>query len=91
MALAEAGAMTRMIAVTLTLAFLFIAVPASAEPQPLTETRAGMCHDFPGLAFGFCVALCEARECDRQPPGDERCGVLRRGFDRATGGVEPPC
>jgi hypothetical protein len=50
-----------------------------------------MCHDFPGLAFGFCVALCEARECDRQPPGDERCGVLRRGFDRATGGVEPPC
>jgi hypothetical protein len=55
------------------------------------ETRAGLCDGFSGVTFGMCVALCEARECDRQPADDERCEVLRRGFDRVSGGVQPPC
>jgi hypothetical protein len=84
--------MTRIITLTLTSVFLLIATPSGAtSPQPVAATRAGMCEHFSGLAFGFCVALCEARECDQQSTGDERCGVLRRGFDRATGGLEPPC
>jgi hypothetical protein len=81
------------VAITLTLALLLAAGPSSGvvrEPAS-DETRAGMCGEFSGLAFGFCVALCEARECDLQSTDDERCAVLRRGFDRATGGLEPPC
>jgi len=55
------------------------------------ETRAGMCEDFEGLPFVFCVAMCEARECDRLPPGDERCETLARGFAAVTNGASPPC
>lgn len=72
---------------------LLTAIPsmiAAAQP-PTGETRAGMCEEFSGLTYGFCVALCEARQCDLQPASDERCAVLRRGFDRASGGVHPPC
>jgi hypothetical protein len=85
--------MIRTMAIASTFALLLAAAPSSGAPlKPAAdETRAGMCGDFSGLAFGFCVALCEARECDLQPPDDERCAVLRRGFERATGGVEPPC
>jgi hypothetical protein len=43
------------------------------------------------MAFAFCVAICEARECDRQSPYDERCATLRSGFNRATGGQSAPC
>lgn len=72
---------------------LFSSMPSvAATSEPVTnEPRAGMCEAFSGLAYGFCVALCEARECDLQPAGDERCTVLRRGFDRASGGLQPPC
>ena len=85
--------MAQKLLIAFVLALLLTAKPAiSATPEPGTgETRAGMCDEFSGVAFGFCVALCEARECDRQPAGDQRCAVLRRGFDRATGGVQPPC
>jgi len=85
--------MVRMIAIASTFAFFLVAAPSSGVMlQPATdETRAGMCEDFSGLAFGFCVALCEARECDLQPLDDKRCAVLRRGFERTTGGIEPPC
>jgi hypothetical protein len=74
-------------------ALLLLTAPGAAEvPEAGTDdSRAGMCEDFSGLAFGFCVALCEARECDLQSPGDERCAVLRRGFERVTGGHQPPC
>jgi hypothetical protein len=63
---------------------------AGADPGT-DATRAGMCERFTGAAFTFCVAYCEARECDRQPAGDERCQLLRRGFDRVTGNGQPPC
>jgi hypothetical protein len=55
------------------------------------ESRAGVCGDFDGVAFTFCVALCEARECDRQPSDDARCALLRHGFARVTGGALAPC
>ena len=64
---------------------------ADAREPGTDEARAGICEAFTGVTFGFCVALCEARECDRQPADDERCEVLRRGFDRVSGGVAPPC
>jgi len=81
------------IAVVLILVLLWIGAPSAAATREVgtDETRAGMCKDFRGLAFGFCVALCEARECDRQSPADQRCAVLRRGFERASGGHQPPC
>lgn len=50
-----------------------------------------MCEDFDGLPFVFCVAMCEARECDRQAPGDERCAILAAGFATVTNGATPPC
>jgi len=50
-----------------------------------------MCNAFDGLAFTFCVALCEARECDRQPLDDVRCDALQRGFDRVSDGRTAPC
>jgi hypothetical protein len=53
--------------------------------------RAGICDSFDGLAFAFCVAMCEARECDHQPAYDERCATLRSGFERVTGGQSAPC
>lgn len=84
--------MTRRIALAVMFALLS-AIPsmiAAAEPSA-DATRAGMCEEFSGLAYGFCVALCEARECDLQPASDQRCAVLRRGFDRASGGIQPPC
>jgi hypothetical protein len=85
--------MVHKIAVASVFALLLFAVPSggSMRERAPDETRAGMCADFSGLAFGFCVALCEARQCDLQPPSDERCAVLRRGFERTTGGLEPPC
>jgi len=81
------------IVLALTVLLLSIA-PLSAGAEPETardDSRAGMCEDFPGLAFAFCVALCEARQCDLQPPDDARCAVLRRGFERASGGRQLPC
>jgi hypothetical protein len=65
--------------------------PAPAFEPGTDDTRAGLCDAFAGAAFTLCVAFCEARECDRQPSGDERCALLRRGFSRVTGGVTPPC
>ena len=81
------------------------ALPASAlpladasEPPPSPDdalddldARAGMCDRFDGLAFTFCVALCEARACDLLDPDDQRCALLRDGFTRASGGGAPPC
>ena len=55
------------------------------------ETRAGMCDDFDGLPFVFCVAMCEARECDRQPAGDDRCAILAKGFASVSNGAAAPC
>jgi hypothetical protein len=63
---------------------------STVEP-PLGDDRAGMCDAFDGLAFTFCVALCEARECDRRPIGDERCAILQRGFERVSDGYLAPC
>ena len=91
--LANTTGMTDKIAIALTLALLAVAA-ASAGAQREAGTdgrRAGMCEKFSGVAFGFCVALCEARECDHQPAGDQRCAVLRRGFERVTPGRQPPC
>jgi hypothetical protein len=53
--------------------------------------HAGSCDGFDGVAFAFCVAICEARECHRQPLYDDRCATLRSGFDRVTGGESVPC
>jgi hypothetical protein len=64
------------------------AVVASA---PWDQGRAGMCDAFDGLAFTFCVAICEARMCDLLVSEDERCMILERGFDRVTDGAAPPC
>jgi len=50
-----------------------------------------MCEDFDGLSFVFCVAMCEARECDRQPAGDDRCERLARGFASVSNGGVAPC
>ena len=81
------------LAIVLALALACVAAPVrtSADEPGTDESRAGMCDGFDGLPFVFCVALCEARECDRQDPGDERCTVLARGFANATGGMTPPC
>ncbi len=63
----------------------------AADDLGTDEARAGMCDDFDGLPFVFCVAMCEARECDRLPPGDERCVTLAKGFATVTNGTLPPC
>jgi hypothetical protein len=55
------------------------------------DARAGMCDAFDGLAFTFCVALCEARECDLLGADDNRCMLLRRGFARTSDGGAAPC
>jgi len=74
-------------------ALLLLVAPTRtfSPPAGADETRAGMCAEYSGLAQGFCVALCEARECDLRPSDDERCAILRRGFERASGGVRAPC
>jgi hypothetical protein len=64
------------------------ALPTCPAPD---DSRAGMCDAFDGLAFTFCVALCEARECDLLDPADARCTLLRRGFERVSDGAVPPC
>jgi hypothetical protein len=84
------------LAIVFALALACIPVPPNAladeAGEPGTdELRAGMCDGFDGLSFVFCVALCEARECDRQDRGDDRCAVLARGFAAASGGMTPPC
>lgn len=55
------------------------------------DARAGICDAFDDLAFTFCVALCEARDCDTLDGDDARCTLLRRGFARVSGGASPPC
>ena len=64
---------------------------AFADTVGTDETRAGMCDGFEGLPFVFCVAMCEARECDRMPSSDERCAVLAQGFASVAKGVNLPC
>lgn len=64
---------------------------ASNDEPGTDESRAGMCEAFDGLPFVFCVAMCEARECDRQGPSDERCAILAAGFATVTNGARPPC
>jgi hypothetical protein len=64
---------------------------ARADDLGTDESRAGMCDDFGGLPFVFCVAMCEARECDRLDADDQRCEVLARGFATVTNGAAPPC
>jgi hypothetical protein len=68
-------------------------VATTSTPPPVSSLadRAGMCRGFDGLAFTFCVALCEARACDLRGADDPRCLVLQRGFARVTGGRASPC
>ncbi len=85
--------MRRALAIVLSLALL-LPVAALAAPSDVLgtdESRAGMCDDFDGLPFVFCVAMCEARECDRLAPNDDRCATLARGFASVTKGAAPPC
>ena len=94
MPLAITGDMFRnAIAVLLIGALLQFAMPSRAATlqTEADESRAAMCAEFSGVALGFCVALCEARQCDLRPDDDERCAILRRGFERASGGLLPPC
>jgi len=83
------------LALAIAFALALTCAPAStiaADDEPGTdESRAGMCEDFQGLPFVFCVAMCEARECDRQAPGDERCAILAAGFATVTNGAKSPC
>lgn len=65
------------------------APPAVLAPD--NDARAGMCDAYDGLAFTFCVALCEARDCDLLDADDTRCVLLRRGFADVSGGATPPC
>jgi hypothetical protein len=99
--LLSAIAMRRALAIAFAYAFLMgAAAPAGAAPieapdAPLVadnaDDRAGMCDAFDGLAFTFCVAICEARDCDLRADEDERCGVLRSGFARVSRGAAAPC
>jgi hypothetical protein len=92
-----ASVMRRASAIVFACALLISSPPAHAvDPGDLAsdvelELRAGMCDAFEGLSFTFCVALCEARACDRRDAADERCSLLRRGFARVAGGANPPC
>jgi len=78
--------------VTITaLALLLSAAPRSSSTLPgPKENASGICASYQGLAFTFCVALCETRVCER-PRAEERCAVLRRGFRRVSGGARLPC
>jgi hypothetical protein len=69
---------------------VFVSDALAVEPGQ-DESRAGMCEHFDGLPFVFCVAMCEARECDRQPVGDDRCEILAKGFANVTNGAIAPC
>lgn len=89
-----AGAMRRALALLSAIAFLVLAGPPYATADAdvnAADERAGSCAGFEGVAFVFCVALCEARACDLRDPDDARCAVLRRGFSRTAGGLAPPC
>jgi hypothetical protein len=83
------------LALAIAFALALICAPAStiaSNDEPGTDdSRAGMCEEFEGLPFVFCVAMCEARECDRQAPGDERCAILAAGFATVTNGATSPC
>lgn len=85
--------MRRALAILFAVALSRVVEPSLAAAPPLGADggRAGMCTAFDNLAFTFCVAFCEARECDRLPVTDETCRVIRRGFERVTGGETPPC
>lgn len=75
----------------LALVTAFATTSATAETRGTDEARAGMCDAYDGLPFVFCVAMCEARECDRLGASDERCEILAEGFAAVTNGAAPPC
>jgi len=81
------------LAIAFALSLTQVAFPTRVAAGDLgtDESRAGICDDYEGLPFVFCVAMCEARECDRLPPGDERCETLAKGFSTVTNGATPPC
>ena len=43
-----------------------------------------------GVAYGLCVAFCEAHDCD-EFPNKKSCEVLRANFTRITGEADFPC
>ena len=81
------------LAMVFALALALVIAPSfsSADELGTDPRRAGMCDDFDGLPFVFCVAMCEARECDRMPAGDDRCEALAQGFAAVTNGAASPC
>ncbi len=83
--------MTRARAIVSALSFLMATQSLAAAELGTHEERAGMCDAFAGVAFTFCVAYCEARECDRLTVDDPRCTTILHGFARVTGGATPPC
>ena len=96
----DANAMPRAAAIALAIVLGVAVLPAAIataetaatyDAPPPDDLRAGMCDAFDGLAFTFCVALCEARSCDLLPSDDDRCVILRRGFARVSGGATAPC
>ena len=79
------------IGLALALSFVVASASALAAEAGTDESRAGQCEALDGLPFVFCVAFCEARQCDSQAPDDPRCRILAEGFARVTGGDVPPC
>jgi hypothetical protein len=84
--------MRRALAIVFASALVAVVVrPAwSDEPAP-SDDRAGMCDAYEGVSFTFCVAYCEARDCDVLAADDARCALLRRGFESTTGDTALPC
>jgi len=80
--------MRRLIAGVLLCAAVLVPPCLAAEPK---SVGSAICDGYDGLPFAFCVAICEARECHRQPAYDKRCATLRSGFGRVTGGQSAPC
>lgn len=78
-------------ALAMMLASLIASAPLLGVLPDAADDRTGMCEAFDGVAFTFCVAICEARICDARAPDDQRCALLARGFARVTGGDTAPC
>lgn len=91
--LLNARAMRRALAILFASLLLIplLSLRLDAEVAAPDEGRAGMCAEYDGIPFAFCVAICEARQCDRLGSGDDRCTILQRGFRRVAGVDPPPC
>jgi hypothetical protein len=63
----------------------------AGTPDGETPAEEDVCDDYSGASYGFCVAYCEAMDCDEDPNADETaCERVSERFQVKSGESDAP-